>query len=103
MSGRLGYGDKYCREAVKQNATRMQCLKTAKIQFGPVELERTNTYVGTIDCVHYETNEFRTDPDSKRYSHKHNGAGVSYEVAIDFYDDKIIWIASPFILQAPMT
>jgi hypothetical protein len=94
MSGRWGYGEEYCREAVKQNATRIQCLKKAKIQFGPFESERT--YVGTIDCVHCETNEFRTDPDSKWYSHKHNGAGVSYEVAVDFYDDKIILIAGPY-------
>jgi hypothetical protein len=41
------------------------------------------TYLGTVNCVHCETNEFRTDPNSKCYSHKHNGAGLTYEVLVD--------------------
>ena len=48
-----------------------------------------------VDCVHCETNEFRTDPNSKWYSHKHNGAGVSYEVVDDICRDKILWTAGP--------
>jgi hypothetical protein len=29
------------------------------------------------------------------HSHKHNNAGVLYEVAVDICDNKVIWIASP--------
>jgi hypothetical protein len=35
------------------------------------------------------------DPNSKWYSHKHNGAGVSYEVVVDLCEDKILWTAGP--------
>jgi hypothetical protein len=35
------------------------------------------------------------DPNSKWYSHKHNGAGVLYEVVIDLCEDEILWTASP--------
>jgi hypothetical protein len=51
--------------------------------------------LGTVDCVHCETNEFRTDPNSKWYSHKHNGVGVLYEVVVDLCEDKILWTAGP--------
>jgi hypothetical protein len=30
------------------------------------------------------------DPNSKWYSHKHNGVGVLYEVVVDLCDDKIL-------------
>ena len=59
-----------------------------------MKLERK--YLGTIVCVHFETHEFRTDPSSKWYSHKHNRAGVSYEVVIDVCANRSIWIAGPY-------
>jgi hypothetical protein len=93
MSGRWGFGEEFCRDTVKHVATRLQRLKAKKIKFGPFDSERI--YLGTVDCVHFETNEFRTDPNSKWYSHKHNGAGVSYEVVVDICRDRILWTAGP--------
>jgi hypothetical protein len=93
MSERWGFGEEFCRDTVKHIASRHQCLKGKKIQFAPFDLKRI--YLGTVDCVYFETNEFRTDPNSKWYSHKHNGAGVSYEVIVDICEDKIIWTAGP--------
>jgi hypothetical protein len=52
--------------------------------------------LGTIDCVHCHTNEFWTNPSSKWYSHKHNGAGVSYEVVIDLCAHRATWISGPY-------
>ncbi len=93
MSGRWGHGEEFCRDVVKQTATRIQRLKAKKIQFGPFESKIT--YLGTVNYVNCKVNEFRTKPHSKWYSHKHNGAGVSYEVAMDICDNKVIWIAGP--------
>ena len=93
MSGRWGFGEEFCRDTVKHIATRLKHLKAKKIKFGPFDSERR--YLGTVDCVHFEMNEFRTDPNSKWYSHKHNGAGVSYEVVVDICRDKILWTAGP--------
>jgi hypothetical protein len=92
-SGRWGYGEEFCRDAVKRITTKLQCLKAKKIRFGPFESKKT--YIDTVDCVHCKTNNFRTEPHSKWYSHKHNGAGVSYEVVVVICDDKVIWIAGP--------
>ncbi len=93
MSGRWGFGEEFCRDTVKVFALRLQCLKAKKIKFGPFDPNRI--FLGIVDCVHYKTNEFCTDPNSKWYSHKHNGAGVSYEVVVDLFDSKILWTAGP--------
>jgi hypothetical protein len=52
--------------------------------------------LATIDCVHFEWQERRTDPGSKWYSHKHNGPGVSYEVCVDAVKNRIVWASGPF-------
>ena len=84
-----GFGEEFCRDTVKQITSRLQCLKARKIKFGPFDSKRI--YFGTVDCVHCDMNEFWTDPNSKWYSHKHNGAGVSFEVVIDICRDNILW------------
>ena len=33
---------------------------------------------------------------SSRYSHKHNGPGLSYEVCVDTVKDRIVWANGPF-------
>jgi hypothetical protein len=52
--------------------------------------------LASIDCVHFEVDEFRTDPGSKWYSHKFNGSGLSYEVCCDLVEDHIVWVNGPF-------
>jgi hypothetical protein len=71
---------------VKHIYTRLQHLKAKKIKFGPFDSERV--YLSTVDCVHFKTNEFRMDPNSKWYSHKHNGAGVSNKVVVEICRDE---------------
>jgi hypothetical protein len=91
VTGRWGYSEEVCRDTVKHIASGLQHLKSKKIPFGPFDSKRT--YLSTVVCVHCETNEFRTDPNSKWYSHKHNGAGVLYEVVVDLCKDKILCTA----------
>jgi hypothetical protein len=93
MAGRWGYCEEYCRKAVQEYTRKIQSLKAKKIRMDKIHPCRI--YWGTIDCVHCMMNEFRTDPHSKWFSHKHNGAGVSYEVAVDICNDRVIWTAGP--------
>ena len=65
-----------------------------KIVFG--EFEALQVYLASIDCVHFEWQECRTDPGGKWYSHKHNGPGISYEVCVDAVKDRIVWTNGPF-------
>ena len=93
MAGRWGHCEEFCRRTVKDIALKVQQLKSKKIKFGP--FDSSQRYVGTIDCVHCETFEFRTEPHSKWYSHKHNGAGLTYEVVIDLVYDRVLWVYGP--------
>ncbi|KAL9183000.1 hypothetical protein ACHAXT_004787 [Thalassiosira profunda] len=68
-------------------------LKGLKIRLAGIPDDRT--YWGSVDCLHAIMNEFRTDPGSKWYSHKHNGAGVSYEVVVDICESWVLWTAGP--------
>lgn len=50
----------------------------------------------TVDGVHFRTREVRKDPSSSWYSHKHKGPGVTYELGISIWENKLVWINGPF-------
>jgi hypothetical protein len=68
--------------------------KSEKITFANFHL--LQMYLASIDCVHFEVNEFCTEPRSKWDSHKLNGSGLSYEVCCDLVEDHIVWVNGPF-------
>ena len=68
--------------------------KSDKIVFD--YFDALQVYLASIDCVHFEWEECRTDPGGHWYSHKHNGPGISYEVCVDTAKDRIVWTNGPF-------
>ena len=48
-----------------------------------------------IDTVHIRSQELRSYPNSKWWSHKFNGPSVSFEVVADPIKGKILWINGP--------
>lgn len=50
----------------------------------------------TVDGVHFRTREVRKEPSSSWYSHKHKGPGLTYEVGISIWDNKLVWVNGPF-------
>lgn len=80
MAGRWGYGEQYCRESVREYVKRIRELKPLKISFD--NLHPSCKFLG-VDCIHAPSQEFRCDPDSKWWSHKFNGPGLSYEIVTD--------------------
>ena len=73
---------------------KLAARKPDKIVFG--NFDENQIFLATIDCVHFECQEFRTDPGGKWYSHKHNGPGLSYEVCVDTIKDRIVWANGPY-------
>ena len=53
-------------------------------------------FLASVDGTHCHIYEQRTRPSTKWYSHKFNGPGVVYELAVDLYDDKLLWVNGPF-------
>ena len=54
------------------------------------------TFMVSVDGTHCPIMEPRCDPSSKWYSHKFNGPGLAYELAIAIHRDKVVWINGPF-------
>lgn len=92
MAGRWGYGEKYCRETVRDYVTRIKDLKTIKISFQGLPV---GCRFLPVDTVHIRCQEFRCDPSSKWYSHKFHGPAVSFEVVVDPVLGKLRWINGP--------
>lgn len=49
----------------------------------------------SVDTVHFEINEPRFDPSTKWYSHKSNGPGLSYEIALMVYKQQVVHRKGP--------
>jgi DDE superfamily endonuclease len=50
----------------------------------------------SVDGTHCRINEPRQMPSSGWYSHKSNSAGLTYEIAVDIHESKVVWINGPF-------
>jgi hypothetical protein len=53
----------------------------------------------TVDGTHCRINEPLNEEvglDKRFFSHKHQSAGVSYEIAISTFENKVIWMNGPF-------
>lgn len=92
MAGRWGYGERYCRETVRDYVSRIGQLKAIKISFRGIP---AGCRFLPVDTVHIRCQEFRCDPSSKWYSHKFHGPGVSFEVVVDPVLGKLRWINGP--------
>ena len=75
----------------------LTCLYSAQIVW-PEEwdeehpdFENTPTFLLTIDGIHCRCYE----KDSSWYSHKFKQAGVNYELGVNVYENKLVWIKGP--------
>lgn len=86
MAGRWGYGEKYCRETVREYVKRIHELKSFKISWAGLD---PDCKLLPVDTIHVLSQEFTCDPDSKWWSHKFNGPAVSFKFVCDPVDAKI--------------
>ena len=86
MAGRWDFGEKYCRDTVQEYLEHIQELKAHKISW--VGMHPACKFLA-LDTIHVHSAKFRSDPNSKWWSHKFNGPGVSFEVVCDPVDGKI--------------
>lgn len=94
MNSRWHLHPETLRRIVYNVCNKLAQRKSEKIVFG--DFDERQIYLASYDCVHCETEEFGTDPSSKWYSHKHNGPGLTYDVAVDTVRDRIVWAGGPY-------
>ena len=53
-------------------------------------------FICTVDGTHCMISEPSTDPSTKWFSHKYNGPGLAYELALSIHSNKILSFSGPF-------
>jgi hypothetical protein len=94
MAGDWDYDEKTIRVKVRKLTNSIAGLKDQKIVFG--DFEDDEIFWISIDGVHCCIYEPRRDPSSKWFSHKSNGAGLTYELGIAIRSNRLVWIRGPF-------
>ena len=80
----------------KENIARVAALKSEKINFSLLDFPDDQIYLLSVDGVNFSINEPRgKKAGSKWYDHKTHSAGISYEVALNIRESKILWINGP--------
>lgn len=54
------------------------------------------TFLVSVDGTHCQISEPRNDPNKDWLSYKNKKPGLTYELAISVYEDKLVWINGPF-------
>jgi DDE superfamily endonuclease len=49
----------------------------------------------SVDGTHCRIQEPRKDPNKNLYSHKHKKACYSYEIGLDLFESRIVWVSGP--------
>jgi len=73
---------------------RMAALRQEKIVW-PDDSEWTTAYIATVDGVHclfHEVKHAVLAKDPNYFSHKKNGPGLSYELALHIWEPRLIWL-----------
>ena len=75
-------------------------LKEQKIVWPQAEYEHPTSqkYIVSVDGIDFKCWELKhpTMPyDRRQFTQKHNHGGVKYEIAIDIYRSKVVWISGP--------
>ena len=53
------------------------------------------SWVLSVDGTHCRVQEPRSQPDKDWYSHKHHKPCVAYEIGVDLFYSKIVWMSGP--------
>ena len=100
LASRCGGTEKTVLTRVWRYIKAIQALKDKKIRWIFDEEDDNNKYdeffLLSVDGVHCRIYEPRTQPSSGWYSKKFNKAGLTYELGVAIYHNKIVWINGPF-------
>ena len=94
MAGHFALDDNTLRNHIKKYVNAIAALKGEKIVWDIGN--NPETFLISVDGVHFRVNEMRKQPSSRWCSYKFKSAGLAYEVGIAIYHNKIVWINGPY-------
>ena len=93
LASRWNLSEETLRVNIRSYIKHIASLKEDIIVWGAFGSE---IFIVSVDGTHCPIYEPRTDPSSKWFSHKFNGRGVAYELAISIFKNQLVWINGPF-------
>jgi hypothetical protein len=93
LAGRWNLSEETIRNRVQKCCKDIQSLKETKIQWDD---QGETIFVCSVYGLHCLIYKLRTDPESKWYSHKFNGPGVAYEIAVALHSNRVLSVRGPF-------
>jgi hypothetical protein len=88
------WGRKICWTMIRK----IQALKAEKIVW-PDDLGQNDIWVISVDgtqCWHRETQHPEFSQDRKKFAHKFQHAGLTYEIGISLSSNQVVWVNGPF-------
>jgi len=95
MAGFFKTDEKTLREHIKTCVDSIAALKEQKIVWKDLD-DVDETFVMSVDGVHFRINEPRKQPSANWCSHKSKSAGLGYEIGMSIWHNQVVWIAGPF-------
>jgi hypothetical protein len=94
LAGRWELHEETVRNKVKKYAKLIANLSSDKIKFEG--FDNREIFIASVDGTHCPIFEIRQDPSTKWFSHKFNGPGLSYELAVAIKTSRLLSIRGPF-------
>ena len=85
MTSRWKLDEKHIGLKLKKVGMKLQQASKQIIVLNLNDFEDKEIIILSVDCVNYRTTEFRLDPGTEWYDHKHNGPGLKYEYAVSVH------------------
>ena len=83
MTSRWGWDEKHIGRKLKKVGRQVQSASQEIIVMP--DFDDKEVIILSVDCVNYATTEFRLDPSTDWFDHKHSGPGVKYQYAISVH------------------
>ena len=93
MAAHWQLDEKTIRRRVRIYVCFIALLKEKKIVFD--DFDDDEVFWVSVDGVHCRIYEPRKNPSTKWYSHKCNGASLTYELAVALHSNRLVWIRGP--------
>jgi len=94
MAGFFHSDEKTLRNHIWKYVKAIAALKGEKIVW---DIDHNpETFLISVDGVHFRVYEPRNQPSAKWCSYKFNSAGLAYEIGLSIYHSKVVWINGPF-------
>ena len=98
LSSRFSVHEQTARKWVRFYVNKMSALLEARVIW-PQDDEWDTTFIISFDCVNFGTNETRhptLHKNKKLFDRKGGKAGLTYEIALHLWENRVVWINGPF-------